>query len=151
MKLTLTEDERRTLAESTGPVRLVDDATQDAYLVSRANTEVPGDPAIAEGIRRARAALRRDLPALLADPKLRGQFVLYHLDKRLAMNRDLRRIAREVERRDLPSDEYYIGSVNPEEYLDVFEGDDYRPGHVAEQGEWVIELNDGTNEVRDDG
>src|SRR5213080_4609655 len=75
----LTDDQRRAIAEAGDtPPTVVDGAT--TYRLIRADVYErlvgPVRPAsrVPEGIRRSRAALRRDLPRLLASHRTRGQW-----------------------------------------------------------------------------
>lgn len=68
---------------------------------------------IPEGIRRARAHLRADLPALLASWWTRGKWALYSKDGRVKLARDYISLVDEVVRRDIPDGEYVIERVRP--------------------------------------
>lgn len=68
---------------------------------------------IPEGILRSRAALRRDLPALLASWWKRGKWVCYAGDERIGISRDYLKLVREVIRRDIPESGYVIERIAP--------------------------------------
>jgi hypothetical protein len=69
---------------------------------------------VPEGVQKARAAFLRDFPALMADPKTRGQYVVYHQDRRVAVARTYRAAIDEVNRLNLPDEEHLIIEVSPE-------------------------------------
>ena len=66
---------------------------------------------LTEGTRRALAALRRDLPELLVSH--RGQFVCYHLEQRLGIDKDDMPLLRECDRRGIPLDEWIVQRIEP--------------------------------------
>ncbi|HKB00593.1 MAG TPA: hypothetical protein VKD90_00175 [Gemmataceae bacterium] len=74
---------------------------------------VEPEPALAvpEGICKARAHLRADLPALLASRRTRGKWALYSKDGRVKIGPDYRKLIDEVVRRDIPDGEYVIERV----------------------------------------
>lgn len=75
-----------------------------------------GEPetAVPTGILLSRAALRRDLPSLLADRRLKGKWVCYHGERRVSLGADYHELIRECVRRGIPEDEYVIERVTPE-------------------------------------
>src|SRR5687768_12196907 len=81
---------------------------------------------VPEGIRKARAHLRADLPALLASWWTRGKWALYSKDGRVRVGRDYRKLIDEVVRRNIPDGDYIIERVEPgagsdeEEEIDSF-------------------------------
>jgi hypothetical protein len=121
----LTEQQRRALAERGCPAEVVDPATQHTYVLLAADQyeQVRGllehppreEPviAVAPGIRRSQAAMRRDLPGLLADPRLRGKFVAYHGDERVGIADRMWDLIEECQRRGLADDTYDIGVIEP--------------------------------------
>src|SRR5205085_10545715 len=84
----LTDDQRRAVAEAgDAPPRVVDGKT--TYLLVRAEvyerltkSVQSGSFEVPEGIKRSRAAIRRDLPALLSKS---GEFVCYRGDNRVGV------------------------------------------------------------------
>jgi len=68
---------------------------------------------IPEGIRKALAALRHDLPALLADRRSRGKWACYCSTGRVAIGKDYLALIKEVIRRKIPDDEFIIERVEP--------------------------------------
>src|SRR5438105_9486643 len=82
---------------------------------------------IPEGIRRARAHLRADLPALLASRWTRGKLALYSRDGRVKISRDFLKLVREANRRGLADDECVIEKIDSragseeEEEIDIFD------------------------------
>lgn len=86
-------------------------------------TEVPF-PEVPEGIRKSLAAIRRDLPELLARRRNRGKCVLYHLDKRIAIG-DYLWLIREANRLNIPETESVIDRIDENagrEEVDEIEG-----------------------------
>jgi hypothetical protein len=71
------------------------------------------DYEIPEGIRRARAALRRDLPALLASWWTRGKWAAYTGDGRVGVSRNYLKLLRECNRRGIPEDQWIIERIEP--------------------------------------
>ena len=67
---------------------------------------------VPEGIRRARAALRRDLPALLASRWTRGKWACYTGDGKVAIGRDYRALIRECNRRGIPPTDWIIERID---------------------------------------
>ncbi len=76
-------------------------------------TETPKPADIPEGIRLARAALRRDLPALLADRTTRGKWACYSGNERVGIGADYLALIRECVRRGIPDDCFVIERVTP--------------------------------------
>lgn len=82
---------------------------------------------IPEGIRKARAHLRADLPALLASRWTRGKLALYSKDGRVKIGRDFLKLVREARRRGLREDECVIEPIDSragceeEEEIDIFD------------------------------
>ena len=74
---------------------------------TEASFEVP------EGIRRARATLRRDLPSLLASWWKRGKWACYTSDGPVGIGRDYRALIRECNRRGIPEDQWIIERIEP--------------------------------------
>ena len=68
---------------------------------------------IPEGVRQARAAFLRDFDALFADPKIRGRYVVYHRDRRVAVAKTFRAACDEAyERLNLPDGEFLVLKVS---------------------------------------
>jgi hypothetical protein len=105
------------------PVRIRDPETHATYILLRAEvydrlrpetrpahlsgTEIP------EGIRRSKEAFLHDLPELMARKRLRGRWVLYHLEKRIGIWRNPQRMLRKSVKLGLPEDEIYYGVIAP--------------------------------------
>src|SRR6185436_13266131 len=68
---------------------------------------------IPEGILKARAHLRADLPGLLASRWTRGKWALYSQDGRVKIGRDYLKLVGEVIRRDIPDGDYVIERIRP--------------------------------------
>ena len=67
---------------------------------------------VPEGIRRSRAAIRRDLPELLAKRRNRGKWVCYHGDVRVGIGHFFFLIS-EVNRLNILDGEYFIACIQP--------------------------------------
>lgn len=84
------------------------------------------DLEVPEGMRRAKAALRRDLPALLANRRTRRKWVAYGVDGQIAIGTDFIKLIEECVKRGIPDDEFIIDRVTPgagsdeEEEIDSF-------------------------------
>ncbi len=78
-------------------------------------------PGLSYGTRRALAALRRDLPGLLADRRARGKNVCYHLEERLGISSDYLSLVRECVRRGLPEDEWIVMTIQPGAGQEVYD------------------------------
>ena len=73
---------------------------------------------IPEEIRRSQAAFLRDLPELLKDRSLRGQWVMYHGDERIGIAPDEGVLIRECFRRGLERDQYDAFIIEETEEVD---------------------------------
>jgi hypothetical protein len=80
-----------------------------------------------EGILRARAAMRRDLPALLASWWKRGKLACYTGDGLVAISRSYRKLLGIIIRRGIPEGEYIIERIES--------------GAVSEAEEWHEDRN----------
>lgn len=69
---------------------------------------------VPEGVQKARAAFLRDFPSLMADPKIRGRYVVYHQDQRVAVARTYRAACDEADRLKLPDEEHLVIEVSPD-------------------------------------
>ena len=76
-------------------------------------TETEASFEVPEGIRRARAALRRDLPALLASRWTRGKWACYTGDGKVGIGRDYLALVRECNRRGIPPTDWIIERIEP--------------------------------------
>src|SRR5687767_11921191 len=106
----LTPEQMQALDAANGaPPVLVDRRTSESYVLVKADDFAKATPpaapvseaeiAIPEGIRRSSAAIKRDLPALLASRKTRGRWVCYRGDERIGVNKDYFELERECIRR----------------------------------------------------
>ena len=68
---------------------------------------------IPEGIRRARAALRRDLPALMASWWTRGKWACYGVNGKIGIGKDSLALLKEALRRNTPEGEFIIERIAP--------------------------------------
>ena len=123
--LELTDGQCRALDQCPGvPLEVIDPRTRRRYLVVAADQyprrhdlgeSVPEDPPIVVPpmILRAQAAVRRDLPELLRNKKLRGKFIAYAGDERIGIADDDADLIREIIRRGIPEDHYFIWVIEP--------------------------------------
>jgi hypothetical protein len=122
----LTPEQQQALDSANGaPPVVIDSRTQAAYVLIRIEVfeklkpAAPSDgtppyiPEMSEGVRRSKAALRRDLPSLLASRRTLGRYVCYHLDERVAVSRDYLALIRECNRRNLPDGTFIIERIKP--------------------------------------
>ena len=118
----------------------VDAQTNEAYVLIRKQQfeqlrPLPAPqnplPVIPEGIRLSQEALRRDLPQLLAQKRLVGQWVAYHRHERIGIGRDAAALIRECFKRGLDDDEFYVGWINPCELIEEEEVEP-RPQHYGD-------------------
>jgi len=104
-------------------VRVVDPATQDAYVLLRPEVfdRLTGAPHSADeedpfeippGILRSMQAYWRDLPELLKSRRNGDKWVLYHGDERVGIERDKVTLMREVARRGIAGDAYYVAVIH---------------------------------------
>ncbi len=125
--MTITTEMKQAL-ETAGhePVRLEDPDTKIPYLIIREDVYLKMSQSLAmdhsnkslyevgefhpselsEGMRLAQDAFFRDLPSMLGDRTLKGKWVLYHRDKRIAAASKERDLLKEVNRLHIPGDEY---------------------------------------------
>lgn len=68
---------------------------------------------ISDGILRARAALRADLPQLLADARCRGKWACYSSDGRVRISNDYLALIRLCITRDIPEDQFVVERIEP--------------------------------------
>ncbi len=132
----LTPEQRRLIAQAgSQPVRLEDPETQQAYMLIRADLyervrdilepKSVLDVEVPEGIRRSQEAFWRDLPHLLSQRKLGGQWVCYHGDDRIGIG-SYQALIRECLCRGLPDDSYHLDRIVPRE-LPPWEPEEVEP------------------------
>lgn len=130
-EIELTDAQRQALqAEQGKPVDVVDPATRQRYVLLareqyervRALLEPAGAPeppeATAEippGILRSQQAFWRALPELLRHRRNRGRWAAYHGDEQIGVARTRDELIREVLRRGVSSDDYYVGRIEPQD------------------------------------
>ena|SRR5438552_3310053 len=73
------------------------------------------DVQIPPGIQRSKEAFLRDLPELLANPKLDRWWAGYHLDQRVGIARTKTELVLEIEDRGIGWDQWYVGLITPHE------------------------------------
>jgi hypothetical protein len=124
----LSPEQRQVLA-GPGPARILDPETNQTYVLISADLYERLRPVLKEqsavpvaevpaGIRRSQEALRRDLPQLLENRRLRGRWIAYHGDERIGIAGDKFTLLRECIRRGFADDEYYIGMITPSELVE---------------------------------
>ncbi len=146
MKIELTEQQQRVVQEQAGrPFEVLDPGSQRTYVLIESEQyervrallrplptltipEAPL-PEIPPGIRKSQEALRRDLPGLLAQRRLRGQWAAYHGDERIGIARSEATLVRECLRRGLSPDSFYVGWIAPCELIEEEEIEDPKPEH----------------------
>ena len=122
MGMILTEEQRRELA-GPPPIRVIDPETKQEYVLVPAELYEQVRPLVANsaaeellseiplGIQRCKEAFLRDLPELLANPKLDRWWAGYHLDQRVGIARTKTELVLEIERRGIRDDEWYVGII----------------------------------------
>jgi hypothetical protein len=125
----LTPEQKRAVIEAGDrPVMLEDPETREAYVLPRQDaydrlhaprpSATPPPPPdleeIPEGIRLSQDAFFRDLPEMLKDKKLLGKWVAYHRDERVKVGKKQIDVIRELNRRNVPDDEFAIYVVRPQ-------------------------------------
>ncbi len=70
---------------------------------------------IPPGILRSQQAFWRDLPELLRHRRNRGRWAAYHLDERIGVGADHTKLVREIVRRGIAADDYYLGRIEPQD------------------------------------
>ena len=120
----LTDEQRKELAGPL-PIRAIDPKTKQEYVLVPAELfeqvrPLVGDsaaeeflPVVPPGIQRSKKAFLRDLPDLLANPKLDRRWVGYHLDQRVGIARTKTELVLEIERRGIGPEEWYVGLICP--------------------------------------
>jgi hypothetical protein len=133
-------DQQRGLAREGQPIDVVDPQTSEAYvLIARQRFEQirpllasqPLAAVVPEGIRLSQEAMRRDLPELLQQKRLVGQWVAYHRSEQIGIARDKATLIRACLKRGLDDDEFYVGWIDPCELLEEEEVEP-RPHHYEE-------------------
>jgi hypothetical protein len=119
--VTITPEQRHEI-EKAGekPVQLQDPESQATYILLK--TEVyerirplPQDEgAIPEGIRRSQEAFFRDLPGLLGEESLRGQWVAYRGDERVTIGSTQDDVIGEINRRGINDEEFDLFVIEPQ-------------------------------------
>jgi hypothetical protein len=118
-------DQERFLAKQGQPVDVVDPTTNEAYVLlarrcfdqvraqlSPAPAELP-EQEVPEGIRLSKEAYRRELPDLLKQKKLIGQWVAYHRNERIGIARNGQTLREKCYKLGLAADEFFLGWIAP--------------------------------------
>ncbi len=94
---------------------------RSGFAVARSpETHLP-DPvpdAVSSGVSKSQAALRRELPALLANEKVFHWWVAYHGDERVGVARTKIELIAECLRRGLAHDECYVAWIDESELVE---------------------------------
>jgi hypothetical protein len=118
----LTDEQRKELA-GPHPIRVIDPKTKQEYVLVPADLYkqvrplAPGPsaetplPEVAPGVQRSKEAFLRDLPELLANPKLDRWWAGYHLEQRIGIARTKTELVLEIERRGIGPEEWYVGII----------------------------------------
>jgi hypothetical protein len=126
MSTTRLTPELRRLIEQSGdrPIRMEDPDTHQDYVLIRADLyerfrevveQGSGQPIhVPEGIRMSQEAFFRDLPELLAQPRLRGQYVAYRGVERVKVAKSERSVLQECVRRGLSEEEFDVFIIEPQ-------------------------------------
>jgi len=152
MSFELTNEQRQLMAEHTGcPVEVVDPLTQRSYvLIPReeyermrsllGDVQEPGPKppeargSVPLGICRSQEALRRALPQLLAQRKLRGQWVCYAGNECIGIGRSKASLVRACVQRGLDDDAFYVWKIEPHELAEEEELGPPSPALMEEEG-----------------
>jgi hypothetical protein len=130
IQIELTNAQRQALqAENGKPAEVVDPATQQHYVLlaweqyervrallesgeeSEYRDAIVGIP---PGILRSQQAFWRALPELLRNKRNHGRWAAFHLDELVGTARDDLELRREIKRRGVPRDDYYLGRIEPD-------------------------------------
>jgi hypothetical protein len=101
------------------PLRIEDPETHTSYVILKAEVyermkPLPNrEPEVPEGIRRSKAAYRREVPELLKDETLHGLWIAYHGEERVGIASDSRSLIEECKRLGFNPDQYYLGTISP--------------------------------------
>lgn len=147
----LTPEQRQAVQQERGlPVRLVDPATNDTYVLVRADVyeRLGGPPPatghldqalpeISPGTLRSMQAFWRDLPNLLKNKRNRDHWAAYHGDECLGIAADQATLIREALRRGLSIDACHVALIRPRESppWEPEEIEPIGPWHQAEPGD----------------
>jgi len=114
---TLTVEEQADLEHYRRVARFLDRMRSKAQQMLSRQASVPSSPEppdslpIPPGILRSQEAFWRDLPDLLRNRKNLGKWVGYHKEERIGIARDKTTLIREILRRGVPRDEYYLDKI----------------------------------------
>jgi hypothetical protein len=130
MAIPLTDQQRQALeAQQGAPVEMVDPVTNQVYFLVGEETfgrvrelleQHPGRESaeatseIPLGILRSQQTFWRDLPGLLRQKKYHGYWAAYHREEQIGTAPTKTELIREILRRHIPKDDYYIGRVRPQ-------------------------------------
>lgn len=124
MKLELTPEQSQALAAEGEQLVLVDPRTQQGYRLVSEEKFLPVRAVMIEDsdevyyefpepILKARAAMRRDLPALLKSWWTRGKWACYTAQGKVGVSRNFVYLIRECNKRGIPETDYIIERIKP--------------------------------------
>jgi hypothetical protein len=137
MPIELTEQQRSFMEQHPGePVEFVDPQTNRIYVLVARQDCAPAvreedsmsdeewlDAHVPPGIRRSQKAFRRDLPELLKNKKLHGQWAAYRGDERVGIAKNGIKLTNTCFDRGFASTEFWVGWISPCELIEVKELD----------------------------
>jgi hypothetical protein len=113
--------EHRQKIEQCGATRIEDPETHATYVILKAEVYERlkpllenGRDEIPEGIRQSQAAFYRDLPELLKDDSLLGQWIAYCGGERIGIAPSDEQLIREINRRGIKDDEFDLFVIRPQ-------------------------------------
>lgn len=118
----LTEQQRSELA-GPQPVQVVDPVTKEIFVLLRSDEyarimktekiepDIDRQFQVPDGIRISQETFLRDLPDLMANPKICDHWVLYHRTDRVGVAANPEKLRREIRRRGIPQGEYFMGVI----------------------------------------
>jgi len=153
MRLELTEQQKQTIdglrKQGEEVVEVGDPAAKVNYvLITRTHYEQirsllghtaepgatpPVELVVAPGILRSQRAYRRDLPELLARKEWLRKWVCYRGDERIGIAPTKLALMRECLKRGWNDDEFMIGIIEPQGFIEEEELDPQDPSHLVEE------------------
>ncbi len=92
-------------------VPIYDPGDQELADEMKSVQKIESELEVPPGIQRSKKAFSRDLPELLANPKLDRWWAGYHLDQRVGIARTKTELVLEIERRGIAPEEWYVGII----------------------------------------
>jgi hypothetical protein len=151
IQIELTNAQRQALqAENGKPAEVVDPVTQQHYILvareqyervrallesAEGSEDQDAIPEIPPGILRSQQAFWRALPELLRHKRNHGRWAAYNGDEWIGTARNDLELIREIKRRGVSDDDYYIGRIEPQDQA-PWEPIEVEPRH-ARDVEWL--------------